>query len=972
MSKPLKNIFKFAAIIVAVLVFFQAYASDTVGTISSTNHTAQVCEDTNCTVTSTSPVNFGYFTNNPSSNVTVTDSDLRGYIWGKSFGWAVLNCVNTSSGCSSTNGNFKVSNDGEGNLSGYAWGENTGWINFGPFANNTASTVKIDTEGKFSGYAWAENFGWIKFDCGNSNYCVETDWRPASSRSQIVGSSGASSSSQNSDQQDNSGNDVCPNLIGIQSLIPTGLVISSAGNCITPQQCNIIDTNLKQPLDTMVVIDRSGSMAGTKLNQAKTAADAFINNLIAGSDRVGYVSYSNGATLVNGLTTSLASVDSKIQQTTAGGSTNIGGALKSAYQELKGNSRNGVKHVIILMTDGQANVSDINSMSPNQYATYESDLAKKDGIIVYTVGLGNGVDSNLLKKVATQDSNYYYSPTGNDLSDIYLKIAAIECTAAPSIVSDIIINDSNGNGNYDSGETGLGGVEVSLISKDGSQPTRTTTSSSDGSYSFNDVAPGDYSVCLNSINNGFQTFPASSNCHDITVIQGIDVNGIPFFVDQVDNQTPQVPAPSTVDNNNQSNQTTDNNSNTDNNTTTPDSNNPVQPTNPIPDNTVEPTTPPPTNEQNNYPEFPPKDNYNLSDSQSNSQNNSLGKVLSIIVDGLGNTRGLINGTSDLISRLISDPAGSVAYKSITLVGAVTGATFSAMTALFATPISLPELFMIPMRLWSLLLLALGIKKRNKPWGTVYDSVTKQPLDPAYVVLQDLNGNEVATSITDLDGRYGFLVPAGQYRIIANKTNYEFPSKKLNGQNRDQIYNDLYFDEIITVAEDGSVITKNIPMDPLRFDWNEFTKNKQHLMKFFSRRNLWISRIANILFILGFALSLIAMVVSPVAYNIIIFAVYIILFILRKTVLKPRPHGYVIRKETKEPLSFAVVRLFFIGSDQEVIHKITDKTGRYYCLVANGVYYAKIENKNSDQSYSLVHQSGPIEVKKGYLNKRFEI
>jgi len=72
------------------------------------------------------------------------------------------------------------------------------------------------------------------------------------------------------------------------------------------------------------------------------------------------------------------------------------------------------------------------------------------------------------------------------------------------------------------------------------------------------------------------------------------------------------------------------------------------------------------------------------------------------------------------------------------------------------------------------------------------------------------------------------------------------------------------------------------------------------------------------------------------------------------------------------LSFAIMRIFFAGSDHEIAHKVTDQTGRYYCLVPNGRYYTKIEVKNPDESYSLVHISDPIEVKKGYINKKFEV
>ena len=94
--------------------------------------------------------------------VTVSDTELVGYIWAENIGW-----INLSP---STYGG--VFNDGSGNLSGYAWGENVGWINFNPVVSGDPNDygVKIDVDGNFSGWAWGENIGWINF--GLADYYV--------------------------------------------------------------------------------------------------------------------------------------------------------------------------------------------------------------------------------------------------------------------------------------------------------------------------------------------------------------------------------------------------------------------------------------------------------------------------------------------------------------------------------------------------------------------------------------------------------------------------------------------------------------------------------------------------------------------------------------------------------------------------------------------------------------------------------
>ena len=164
--------------------------------------------------------------------------------------------------------------------------------------------------------------------------------------------------------------------------------------------------------------------------------------------------------------------------------------------------------------------------------------------------------------------------------------------------------------------------------------------------------------------------------------------------------------------------------------------------------------------------------------------------------------------------------------------------------------------------------------------------------------------------------------------------------------------------------------KNIPMDPLDFDWNEYAKREQNLMKFYSKRQSQIERIANILFYLGFAFSCFSVFVVPNKYNYIVFALYCALFILRRTILKSRPFGAVIDKNTNLPLPFAILRFAYAGTGVEVIHRITDGTGHYYCLLPNGDYVVQIERKLPDGTYATVASGVPVTVSHGYLAKAF--
>lgn len=310
-------------------------------------------------------------------------------------------------------------------------------------------------------------------------------------------------------------------------------------------------------------------------------------------------------------------------------------------------------------------------------------------------------------------------------------------------------------------------------------------------------------------------------------------------------------------------------------------------------------------------------------------------------------------------------------KIIAAVGLLAGAIFSILPVIFGTPLSFSEIFLIPYRLWSLLLSAFGLKKRARPWGTVYDAVTKQPLDPVIVTLSDLEGKEIATSITDMDGRYGFLVAPGKYRLVPKKTHYSFPSLKLIGKTRDEIYLDLYFGTVFEVKEEGQVITRNIPMDPEAFDWNEFAKRDQKLMKYYSKRDRFFTKLSDVFFSFGFTISILAVITAPSVYNAVILALYVVLLILREVGLKQRSAG---RLEDKNgvPISYGVVRVYTSTTKTEVATRVADRIGKYYCLIQNGEYYVTIEKKNADESYTLLHTSAPFTVKKGFINTIFKI
>ena len=169
-----------------------------------------------------------------------------------------------------------------------------------------------------------------------------------------------------------------------------------------------------------------------------------------------------------------------------------------------------------------------------------------------------------------------------------------------------------------------------------------------------------------------------------------------------------------------------------------------------------------------------------------------------------------------------------------------------------------------------------------------------------------------------------------------------------------------------------MITKNIPLDPEKFDWNEYAKKNMNVMKFYSSFDRLLNKFSNYFFFVGFFIAVVAFYVAPAPYNSIIFGLYVPLVILRFLGLKPKVNGNLIDKISGVPLSFAVIKVFGAESGREIMQKVADAYGRYYILVPKGRYFIKIEKKNQDESYTPVFTSPVMDAKGGIINQKFSI
>jgi hypothetical protein len=300
---------------------------------------------------------------------------------------------------------------------------------------------------------------------------------------------------------------------------------------------------------------------------------------------------------------------------------------------------------------------------------------------------------------------------------------------------------------------------------------------------------------------------------------------------------------------------------------------------------------------------------------------------------------------------------------LTAVGLISGFIY-AFLQFAKAPFSITNIGQLLLRVWHNLVALLTFKKRYQPWGTVYDSKTKAPLDPAYVELFSESGDKAAEAITDLDGRYGFLVPEGYYTMRVRKTNYTFPSRLSTMSGQDVIYRDLYFGDKVAIS---AAVTFDIPMDPVNFDWNQYEKLRTKQTKFFNLIDPLIIRFLDLTFFVGLLVMVWQFLHKINFLNGFLLGCYTVLLLYRFVANRPQLYGYVTHNG--QAVAHALVHIF--RGDVKVLSKVTDSMGRYVALVPPGSYRLLIEEMVSEANYKAIFE-GMVVAKSGVLNSRLKV
>ncbi len=171
------------------------------------------------------------------------------------------------------------------------------------------------------------------------------------------------------------------------------------------------------PLNLSLVLDRSGSMSGEKLEAATQAAAQLVRRL-APEDRVNVVAFDDEIRTVADATAPEPGISlaDRILAIPAGGSTNLSGGWLRGRELAKASLTGQSVNRVLLLTDGQANCG----IQDHDQLAKLCSTAKAAGVTTSTVGFGADYDEDLLKAMADAGGgNAWYIERADQAADVF-------------------------------------------------------------------------------------------------------------------------------------------------------------------------------------------------------------------------------------------------------------------------------------------------------------------------------------------------------------------------------------------------------------------------------------------------------------------------------------------------------------------------------------------------------------------------
>jgi Ca-activated chloride channel family protein len=206
--------------------------------------------------------------------------------------------------------------------------------------------------------------------------------------------------------------------IKLEPLKPALCVAADDLHVLVRLQSDSTNEGPRVPLNLALVIDRSGSMGGPRLEAAKECALDLVNRL-ADDDRVALVTYDGAVQTVLELSPVQMArpiAQHAISQVRSGGSTDLHAGWQRGAALLAPSAIDSAVCHVILLSDGHANRG---LTEAGEIARIIGDLADR-GITTTTVGIGTGFNEHLMTEMAQAGrGRAHYGERAIDLAETF-------------------------------------------------------------------------------------------------------------------------------------------------------------------------------------------------------------------------------------------------------------------------------------------------------------------------------------------------------------------------------------------------------------------------------------------------------------------------------------------------------------------------------------------------------------------------
>lgn len=160
-----------------------------------------------------------------------------------------------------------------------------------------------------------------------------------------------------------------------------------------------------------LLLDASGSMEGEKLEDAKEAVTSFVDTVDLTQNEVALITFGVDVTCPDGLTQDSSTLRAATRGLEADGGTPMMQAIRMANEDVL--PKGAAKPIMVIATDGVPTDS-----SEENILAYAHPV-KQAGTWIITIGIGDNVNEEFLKKLASSPEDYHFAKASFQLKDIY-------------------------------------------------------------------------------------------------------------------------------------------------------------------------------------------------------------------------------------------------------------------------------------------------------------------------------------------------------------------------------------------------------------------------------------------------------------------------------------------------------------------------------------------------------------------------